>query len=171
MKKLISTLIFLPHITLAQSAQEEEIIKQLFANLNPQSIEENVEFCGYIGQNTDGELAVTPPTKGEPGSCYADDPVSLELIFASYHTHGAYSYDYSSELPSGNDMEADEQEGIDGWVATPGGRLWYIDTTDMITRQICGLGCLPADPNFVAGDDGRILESYTYDELVTKLDG
>ena len=62
-------------------------------------------------------------------------------------------------------MEGDEDEGIDGWVATPGGRLWYIDTTDMVTFQICGIGCLPSDP-----DSGIIEQSYSYDDLVIKLD-
>ncbi|MEL6587917.1 MAG: hypothetical protein AAFQ50_14890, partial [Pseudomonadota bacterium] len=51
-------------------------------------------------------------------------------------------------------------------VATPGGRLWYVDTTDMIVRQICGLGCLPQDPDFVEGADGDIAISYTYQELL-----
>ena len=78
--------------------------------------------------------------------------------------------DYNSEVPSGADMEGDEAEGIDGWVGTPGGRLWYIDTTDMITRQICGIGCIPSDPDFVRGDSGLIEQSYSYDELVIKLD-
>lgn len=100
----------------------------------------------------------------------SDDPTNLELITASYHTHGGFSPDYSSELQSGTDMEGDEDEGIDGWVATPGGRLWYIDTTDMVTFQICGIGCLPSDPEFIAGDSGIIEQSYSYDDLVIKLD-
>ena len=100
----------------------------------------------------------------------SDDPTNLELITASYHTHGGFSPDYSSELPSGTDMEGDEDEGIDGWVATPGGRLWYIDTTDMVTFQIFGIGCLPSDPEFIAGDSGIIEQSYSYDDLVIKLD-
>ena len=44
------------------------------------------------------------------------------------------------------DIEADEDEGVDGFVATPGGRLWYVDTKDMIVRQLCSLNCLPQDP-------------------------
>jgi len=68
----------------------------------------------------------------------------LDIIFASYHTHGAFSPDYSSELPSGDDMESDEAEGIDEWVATPDGRPCYIDTTDMFAHQIPVL--LPEGP-------------------------
>ncbi len=100
--------------------------------------------------------------------CFA--PHSLAVLTQSYHTHAAFSTDYNSEMPSGVDMEGDEDEGIDGWVATPGGRFWYIDTTDMITRQICGIGCLPADPNFIAGESGIIEISYSYNDLVIKLD-
>ena len=65
-------------------------------------------------------------------------------------------------------MEADEDEGIDGYVATPGGRLWYIDTEDMIATQICGLNCLPRDGRFVKGADGRVERSYTYEELIQR---
>lgn len=161
---------FAPVATFAQSIDEEALMRATFADLNPQSIAENVEYCGYLGFTVDGELAVSTPTRGDEGSCLSDDPANLDLIIASYHTHGAHSPDYSSELPSGTDMEGDEDEGIDGWVATPGGRLWHIDTTDMITRQICGIGCIPADPDFVIGGSGIIAQSYGYDDLVIKLD-
>lgn len=147
-------LVLMPTTLLGQSIDEEVLIRSVFADLNPTSIEQNVEFCGYIGFTADGELAYSQPTRGDEGSCLSDDPTNLELITAPYHTHGGFSPDYSSELPSGTDMEGDEDEGIDGWVATPGGRLWYIDTTDMVTFQICGIGCLPSDPEFIAGDSG-----------------
>lgn len=159
-----------PTLLSAQSIDEEALMRAVFAELNPRSIAENVEFCGYLGFTADGELAFSQPTRGDEGSCLADDPDNLDLLIASYHTHGGHSPDYSSELPSGTDMEGDEDEGIDGWVSTPGGRLWYIDTTDMITRQICGIGCMPADPNFVRGENGIIEQSYSYNELVIKLD-
>lgn len=159
-----------PTIIAAQSSDEEALMRATFTDLNPISIDQNVEFCGYLGFTADGELTVSPPTRGDEGSCLADEPENLELVIASYHTHGGFSPDYSNELPSGTDMEGDEDEGIDGWVATPGGRLWYIDTTDMVTRQICGIGCLPSAPEFVAGETGIIEQSYAYDDLVVKLD-
>ncbi len=96
----------------------------------------------------------------------SDDPTNIEVITASYHTHGAFSTSYYNEVPSVDDIEGDEAEGIDGWVATPGGRLWYIDTEDMVLSQICGIGCLPKDPRFIKGDMGHIAQSYTYFELV-----
>jgi hypothetical protein len=167
---LALTPLFVPVAVSAQSAKELALVKQIFADLNPHSIAENKEFCGYIGLDDDGNLAFSEPTPGDNDSCLADDPSNINIITTSYHTHAAFSPDYSSELPSGTDMEGDEDEGIDGWVATPGGRLWYIDTDDMTTRQICGIGCLPSDPNFIAGDSGIIEQSYSYDELVIKLD-
>lgn len=159
-----------PFSVLAQSSEEQALVSGIFNQVNPRSIAENVEYCGYIGFTADGELSFSQPTRGDESSCLPDEADTLELLTASYHTHAAHSPDYSSELPSGTDMEGDEDEGIDGWVATPGGRLWYIDTTDMITRQICGIGCLPTDPAFIAGESGVIQQSYSYNELVIKLD-
>lgn len=155
---------------LAQSAEENALIRRVFAELQPISIRENVEYCGYVGFSADGRLIASRATRGDEGSCLADDPRDIEVITASYHTHGSYSPDYYNEVPSGDDMEGDEEEGIDGWVATPGGRLWYIDTEDMIARQVCGIGCLASDPRFVAGDMGHIEQSYSYGELVHLLD-
>jgi len=155
---------------LAQSAEENALIRRVFAELQPISIRENVEYCGYVGFSADGQLIASRATRGDEGSCLADDPRDIEVITASYHTHGAYSPDYYNEVPSGDDMEGDEEEGIDGWVATPGGRLWYIDTEDMVTYQVCGIGCLPSDPRFVRGDMGQIDQSYRYRDLVRLLD-
>ena len=39
----------------------------------------------------------------------------------------------------------------------------------MIVRQICGVGCLPADPNFEPEPGGAEI-SYTYQELL-ELEG
>lgn len=164
------TSLIAPITASAQSAEELALVKEIFADLNPLSIAQNKEFCGYIGLDDDGNLTFSEPTPGNTDSCLADDPININVITTSYHTHAAFSPDYSSELPSGTDMEGDEEEGIDGWVATPGGRLWYIDTEDMITRQICGIGCLASDPNFIAGDSGIIEQNYSYDELIIKLE-
>lgn len=150
----------------AQTAKEEALVREVFRTLNPKSIRLNVEFCGYLGYTASGALVASRPTRGTLDSCLADDPPEIELIVASYHTHGAFSREYYNEIPSGDDMEGDEEEGIDGWVATPGGRLWFIDTDEMVTYQVCGIGCLPSDPQFVEGDMGRIEPQYTYDDLV-----
>ncbi|WP_342076554.1 DUF4329 domain-containing protein [Yoonia sp. SS1-5] len=170
MRALLIATCLAPAALHAQPAEEEALIRAVFATLQPISITENVEFCGYVGFDAAGMLVASNATRGNIDSCLANDPVNIEVITASYHTHGAFTPDYFNEVPSGTDMEGDEDEGIDGWVATPGGRLWYIDTDTMVTFQICGLGCLPSDPNFVAGDMGVIAESYAYEDLVTLLD-
>lgn len=84
---------------------------------------------------------------------------------ASYHTHGAFEYETPAKFPSVSDLEADEAEGVDGYITTPGGRLWYVDGVDQIASQMCGIGRLTQDPNFEAGLDGELLISYTIDEL------
>ncbi len=133
-------------------------------------IRDGIEYCGYLGFDDQGELVASAATPGEEASCLPDEPRRIAVVVASYHTHGGFSHEYFNEIPSGDDMEGDEEEGIDGWVATPGGRLWYFDTTDMVTWQICGIGCLASDPNFIRGDMGLVAESYSYDQLVRRLD-
>lgn len=153
---------------MAQDADEVSFVKGLLAELQPPSFAENVEFCGIIGFDADGDLVASPISRGDESSCLVEDDGTVEVAVASFHTHAAFAPDYSSEFPSVDDVEGDEAEGIDGYVATPGGRFWYIDTAEDITiSQICGVGCLPSDPNFVPGVDGKIEQSYTYDELVT----
>lgn len=156
--------------SVAQDTEESALARAVLSQLQPLSFANNIEYCGYIGLDDDGALIASTATPGDESSCLSDDPVEIAVITASYHTHGAYSPDYDSEIPSGDDVEGDEAEGIDGYVATPGGRFWYIDTTDMVISQICGIGCLPSDPGFQAGDWGPIDQSYSYDQLIERLD-
>ena len=172
MRVMIPALVLalMPFSSHAQEASELTLVKRIFAELQPLSIKKNREYCGYIGLNADGKLTMSPAKRGRKGTCEPSDPDMLEVVIASYHTHGAYSSNYVNELPSTEDVEGDEAEGIDGWVATPGGRLWYIDTGDMVISQVCGLGCLPSDPDFIEGDTGAVEKSYHYKELVQKLE-
>lgn len=167
--RLMMILAVLPSFAMAQDNAEVALVKATLSDLQVVSIAQNVEYCGYIGFDANDDLIATAPTRGDEGSCLADDPDALEIIIASYHTHGAHSPDYFNEVPSGDDMEGDADEGIDGYVATPGGRLWYIDSVDMVASQLCGLGCLRADPAFDLSDDPEVAESYLYDDLVVKL--
>ena len=167
---------FVVTITLALAATpiwsdadaELEFARHLLSNLQAQSFVENVEYCGYIGVNDEGNLVATEATRSGPDFCEMDVPQSFEIL-ASYHTHAGYDPNAWSEIPSGADMESDEDLGIDGYVSTPGGRFWYIDTEDMVALQICGIGCLPIDANFKPAPEDNIQQSYTYDELVQKI--
>ncbi|QMU58255.1 MAG: DUF4329 domain-containing protein [Boseongicola sp.] len=170
MRCLMLFAIMLPAAACAQETGERELVQQVFTNLQPISIANNREYCGYIGYTAQGLLVASSPARGDEDSCEPEDPANIDVIIASYHTHGSFSHEYSNEVPSGEDLEADEAEGIDGWVATPGGRLWYVDIDEIVTSQICGLGCLPFDPNFIEGDMGHVALSYTYEELVEKLE-
>ncbi|PTQ70736.1 DUF4329 domain-containing protein [Celeribacter persicus] len=154
----------------ARDGAELRLVKALFAEVQPLSIRKNREYCGYIGLTAEGTLKATQPKRGGKYGCRPGDPVELAVVTASYHSHGAFVSGYASETPSVDDMEADESEGIDGWVATPGGRLWYIDTTEMVAAQVCGLHCLPWDAKFDPEDMGPVAESYSYDALVTYFD-
>ncbi|MEO0677223.1 MAG: DUF4329 domain-containing protein [Pseudomonadota bacterium] len=149
-----------------QSTEEIDLATAALSALQGPSFDQDREFCGYLAYDVDGALVATPATTGERDTCLYDGPEDGYVMVLSYHTHGRFSTDFAAEIPSVSDIEADEAEGIDGFVATPGGRLWYVDTTDMIVRQICGIGCLPVDPRFIEGDAGPVAQSYTYQELL-----
>lgn len=160
-------------VAFAQSFSVEEetaLARQVLSDILPTSIAENLEYCGVIGLNQSGRLVASQPTRGDEGSCLSDVPSNIMVETASYHTHGAFSPDYVNEVPSVDDIEADMADGVDGYIATPGGRFWYNDIEAEEIYQICGLGCLPSDPNFVRGSDGLILNSYSYSELIEKLE-
>ncbi len=145
--------------------EELVFIMDLFADLQPRSITENRELCGYIGYNRLGELRATRVMTGDEATCQLPNwPIKLTVV-ASFHTHSTFSPEYDSEVPSTTDVESDESAGIDGYVATPGGRLWYIDGRRGVATQVCGLGCMGQDPNFIPGDSGPIAQSYTLQQL------
>ncbi|WP_425091369.1 DUF4329 domain-containing protein [Tropicimonas sp. S265A] len=152
-------------VSAQDAAAEIAFVKSLFAELQPKSFRSNREYCGYIGYDRRGRLVATRARRGGADHCEPRWPWRFDPV-ASFHTHAAYDPEAWSEIPSGSDMESDEAEGVDGYVATPGGRLWYIDSTDMIASQICGVGCLSQDPAFLPETDIVILQSYSYDALI-----
>ena len=152
----------------AQDAEELRIAKEVLTRLQPMSFDKKREYCGYIGYDENGVMKASAAVAGTRDSCSAPFPRNL-AITASYHTHGDYDDGYHNEVPSDVDMEGDQQFYMNGYVSTPGGRLWYIDSRAMITQQICGISCLPAASRFRKGGSGDISESYTYDALRDKL--
>lgn len=147
---------------------EVAFVRALFEELQPKSIRKNREYCGYLGYDEDGTLVATRPKRGRVESCLPRWPRGFDPV-ASYHTHAGYDPEAWSEIPSGEDMEADEADGIDGYVATPGGRLWYIDSSEMVASQICGVGCLPMDADFQPETEITVAPSYSYAELIEIL--
>ena len=166
MIRLTATFALCATSAVAQDTAEAALARATLNALQEMSFRENREFCGYIIRTPDGGMAATPATRGKEGECFVTTVDDDAILLASYHTHGAFDYDVPAEFPSVSDVEADEEEGVDGYVSTPGGRFWYVDSTALVVSQICSIGCLKQDPAFVAGLDGDIALSYTYEELL-----
>ncbi|MBF9035019.1 DUF4329 domain-containing protein [Rhodobacterales bacterium HKCCE2091] len=149
----------------AQSMEETEFITALYNNINPLSIEFNREVCGYVIRRADGELDSTKLSWGTEASC-ASLPVEPGVeVISSWHTHAAWGRGYDGEVPSTIDVEGDMRAGINGWVSTPGGRLWFIDGQTGFMYQVCGRDCLPSDPGFFPEEHGPVAKDYTLEEL------
>lgn len=147
------------------SPEEIAAVKKRLEAVQLLSFATRLEYCGYLLETADGTRAFTDMIRGHTDGCTPPAPRDGRRAVASIHTHGAYDRDVPAEFPTVLDMESDRREGVMGYVATPGGRLWYIDSRAMVTWQICGLGCLPQDPNFHAGDDGVIAPRYSLQAL------
>jgi len=136
------------------------------SNLQARSFAEHREFCGYFVVDALGNIAATPPVGGTLAGCSHAAPTPD--VFASYHTHGAYDRGYDNEVPSIPDLQGDFQFGMDGYVSTPGGRVWHIEYDDRTARQLCGQGCVTVDPGFVPEDEAGIRQSYTVRTLAQR---
>lgn len=91
--------------------------------LQPRSIREGIEYRGLFGVDGKRNLAAILAQPGNADSCHPGEaPAGFEVL-ASWRTHGAYDRDADTEAPSWGDLESDIEEGIDGYIATPGGRL------------------------------------------------
>jgi hypothetical protein len=147
---------------------ERALVTALFRVLQPRSVAAESEFCGYLYRDPAGGLRVSGPVAGVEGACTAPWPAQGTPL-ASFHTHGGYDADLWNELPSARDLQADAFEGVDGWVATPGGRLWHVDGAGMVAHLVCGPGCLPGDPDYDPGATGEIAARYTLDDLLDRF--
>ena len=157
----------LPPRPVPQTQAEVAFVSRLFNQLQPVSIADEREYCGLIGIDKQGQLTATKPRKGRESSCLPPSTSWTGMtVVASYHTHGSYSHDYLTEVPSFDDMRTDIEDGTDGYVATPGGRLWYIDARAREARLICGVGCLVRDPNHFDDPDFPIADSYSLWQLL-----
>lgn len=136
-------------------------MKAQFNAIQPRSIAENREYCGYLGLLPNGDFAISGPRRGDPSGCLPDEPPGNMRVIASYHTHAAYAPRYDSEVPSTTDLESDFGEGINGYVATPGGRLWFNNRFDRTTMQVCSISCLISDPRFQPDTEFPVQLSYT----------
>lgn len=157
-----------PGFSQARQALTDELdifAAEYLASIQQRSFRDGVEYCGLFGYDADGNLVATPARRGDRDSCEPEiGPEDLDVI-ASYHTHGRYSPDSDTEAPSVSDLSNDIEEDIDGYVATPGGRLWVNLVEQQLSVLLCGPGCLPVDPAFRECPAFRPANEYTLQEL------
>jgi hypothetical protein len=149
----------------AQSEDEIAFAKDFYNRLQMRSIIENREYCGFFFRDAGGTLHATRPDRGKSDTCQMGSPPRGVEVIASYHTHAAFSPDHMNEVPSLQDLQGDIAAGLDGYIATPGGRLWFSDHEVREVRQICGIGCLVQDPDFRPGRFYKERRRYTLDDL------
>ncbi|MEP5632286.1 MAG: DUF4329 domain-containing protein [Tateyamaria sp.] len=151
---------------LPQTQAEIAFVSALFNDVQPTSFGEDREYCGLIGVNANGDYVATTPRRGKVSTCLPPAPSNVSFtVLASYHTHGAYSPQYFTEIPSFDDIRTDIEDGTDGYIATPGGRFWYVNARAQRASQICGLECLVPDPAHVEDPEFPVFQTYTLDDL------
>jgi uncharacterized protein DUF4329 len=143
-------------------------VASLFNNIQEKSFKDNREYCGLIFYNKQGVLEASTANKGGIDSCIPDDVSEEYEVIASYHTHGSATLDADTEVPSIDDLEADIEEGINGYIATPAGRLWFNDVKSKKAILLCGRGCLKSDPRFVECTALFPDKEYTLDKLIER---
>jgi hypothetical protein len=149
--------------TFAQTDDIDVFARTVLDDLQPISIAESREYCGYIYETEDGDLAATPIIRG--GEDFCDLPEPDDNTLASFHTHGGFSDRYDNEVPSVDDVKGDFEAQIDGYIGTPAGRVWLVDYEGQIARQLCSTACITSDPNDDPEDAGFIPQSFTLPEL------
>ncbi len=157
-----------PPPTQQRAALSQGFVSQAVAfldGLQPRSIAENREYCGYFGRDGSGAFVASTPKRGGSDFCDLDISEHGYEVLASYHTHAAFDTDTFNEVPSDVDLLSDMGDDVYGFVATPGGRIWLTNPDTRSARQLCGIGCVTSDPQFIRGDAGPIAQSYTLREL------
>jgi len=154
-----------PGLAAAQAADEAAFARDFLADLQIRTIVENREYCGYFGRDPAGKIAATRPRRGKYNTCQLGSPPPLLAVFASYHTHAGFDPESYNEIPSSQDLRSDIAGESDGFVSTPGGRLWFSDHRAKEVRQICGPGCLPQDPGFRPGKFMKVRRAYSLEDL------
>lgn len=153
----------------AQSTAETAYVMALMRSMNALSVRFNREVCGFILRDAQGRYSSTKVSWGGHASCASLPLEDGTAAVSSWHTHAAWGRGYDGEVPSIQDVEGDMRFGVNGWVATPGGRLWFVDGKDGSMRQVCGRDCLPTDPNFFPEEHGPVESYYTLDGLYARF--
>lgn len=164
---LSSTFRITPPRELVVSDRElADYAKKTLDGLQAKSFAKNREYCGLIFEDDDGALSTSEISEGSDSECSFSWRVPFgKYAAATFHTHGSFNDDYDGEAPSLIDMDTDISDRIDGFIATPGGRVWHIDWQDEIAVQLCGLNCIAQDPEYKPCYSFQPVEKYNWDEL------
>ncbi len=152
----------------ALQAELDALAIPFLDSIQADSISQRREVCGYFFRHPEGDIRVTPPAAGTFATCELPRLGTDAGIVANYHTHGAFGVSYDNEVPSVNDFEAAQQLGMNGYLSTPGGRVWRIDVASGIATQLCGLGCVTSDPNFVPRNESGVLQRYSLMQIARR---
>ncbi len=150
-------------ITMSRMTDADAYAIAFLDQLQPRSFATGREFCGLLGRDASGAVRATAPVMGHREHCTPGRAPENFNTFASYHTHGAFHADIDSEVPSAFDLVADREEGVIGYISTPGGRVWR--SAQGRARLLCGPGCIAADPAYRPAAHAPIAPRYTADEL------
>lgn len=156
-------------MSLAAAADEgvDTFALRLLSDLQRDALERRVESCGYIYRQAGALRARIQRGNREFCDSTPDSiPEEAELV-ASFHNHGAFTEDFDSEVPSADDLDADREDELNGYVATPGGRVWKIRWRESVAEQLC-VGCVARDPRHRDGVFLPIRPRYTRAELVER---
>ena len=155
----------------AHAAPEDDVValaKKTLNGLQKNSIKGRREYCGYIARNRNKALVATRARGGTQASCMMPPVPSGLVPIATYHTHGAFDLGYDNETPSYQDLRSDIDADLNGFIATPGGRLWFSNKESRSVRIICGARCLITDPSYSETRHGPIEESYSLKDLARR---
>ncbi|MEO9463130.1 MAG: DUF4329 domain-containing protein [Marinomonas sp.] len=158
-----------PREVVASDAELTDFAKKTLDEIQPRSFAENREFCGLIFEDDDGALSASEIHEGSESECSFSwaSPMGQHPI-ATFHTHGSFNDDYDGEAPSLLDLQTDIGDQIDGFVATPGGRVWHVDWQDETATQVCGLSCIAQDPKYKPCYSFQPVEKYNVAELMAR---
>ena len=140
-----------------------DLARRTLSDLQDISIAENREYCGVIGIDPNGVLRAAAASRGGRSTCFTLNVPFDWWIVGSYHTHGGYDPQIRSEVPTVQDMESVSKFRLVGFLSTPGGRFWKYDGKTQTAEQLCGVRCLPSDPEY--RPDGFVETFYTLEDL------
>ena len=156
---------------IVSTSELTDYARETLADIQTRSIRNNQEYCGVIFEDEQGNLQTSTIYPGERAACALDWGVPLgNHVVASFHSHGGFDTQYASEIPSSLDLATDIDARIDGFVGTPGGRIWHNQWQEEATELLCGEGCLETDPRYTqfkrsTGARSNIARRYTMGEL------